>query len=137
MSLYHHVGDHAGLLRALSDRVYAQALEGVGEIADHRAEIRGLLTRYYNAVGRHPQLTLAIFAMPEAFAGVTRQITDCLARLLAGTTAEPILWRDILVDHAHGSGLALASARCKQMQTHSLQKQYQLALDRLLDHLAE
>ena len=31
MSLYHHVGDHAGLLRALSDRVYAQALEDAGD----------------------------------------------------------------------------------------------------------
>lgn len=137
MSLYHHVGDHTGLLQALSDRVYAEVLEGVGESADHRAEIRGLLTRYYQAVGRHPQLTLAIFAAPAAFAGVTRQVTNRLATLLAGITAEPILWRDILVDHAHGSGLALASARVEQMQTQTLQGQYQLALDRLLDHLAE
>jgi AcrR family transcriptional regulator len=138
MSLYHHVGDHAGLLRALSDRVYAEVLEGVRESsADHRAEIRGLLTRYYHAVGRHPQLTLAIFATPEAFAGVAHQITNRLATLLAGITAEPILWRDILVDHAHGSGLALVSARGEQMQTQTLQEQYQRALDRLLDHLAE
>jgi len=135
MSLYHHVGDHAGLLRALSDRVYAQALEAVGESPDPRAEIRELLIRYYHAVGRHPQLTLAIFATPEAFAGVSRQITNRLSTLLAGITAEPSLWRDILVDHAHGSGLALASARDEQMQM--LQEQYQRALDRLLDHLSE
>lgn len=133
MSLYHHVGDHAGLLRALSDRVYAQALEGVGEPAAPREEIQSLLTRYYRAVGRHPQLTLAIFATPEAFAGVTRQITDRLATLLAGVTAEPLLWRDILVDHTHGSGLALASAQGEQMRTQTLLKQYQLALDRLVD----
>lgn len=137
MSLYHHVGDHAGLLRALADRVYAQALEGVGRSADRRAEIRGLLTRYYRAMGRHPQLTLAIFSTPKAFAGVTRQITDRLTTLLAGITAEPFLWRDILVDHAHGCGLALASARGEQMQAQTLPEQYQLALDRLLDHLAE
>lgn len=137
MSLYHHVGDHAGLLRSLSDRVYAEVLEEVREsAADPRAEIRGLLTRYHHAVGRHPQLTLAIFATPEAFAGVTRQISDRLAVLLAGATAEPILWRDILVDHAHGSGLALAAARGEQTQAQALQEQYQLALDRLLDHLA-
>jgi AcrR family transcriptional regulator len=136
MSLYHHVGDHAGLLRALADRVYAEALEGVGESADHRVEIRGLLIRYYHAVGRHPQLTLAIFATPEAFAGVTRQITDRLATLLAEITAEPLLWRDILVDHAHGCGLALASARGEQAQTLTLPEQYQMALDRLLHHLA-
>lgn len=135
MSLYHHVGDHAGLLRALSDRVYAQALEGVGEAADHREEIRGLLVRYYHAVARHPQLTLAIFATPEAFEGVTRQITERLTSLMTGTTAEPILWRDILIDHVHGSGMAVASARGDKTKTLRLQEQYELALDCLLNHL--
>lgn len=137
MSLYHHVGDHAGLLRALSDRVYAEALEGTGESTDHRAEIRGLLIRYYRAVGHHPQLTLAIFTTPAAFAGVTLQITDRLAALLAEVTVEPMLWRDILVDHAHGSGLALAATRGDPMQAQTLQQQYQLALDRLMDQLTE
>lgn len=136
MSLYHHVGDHAGLLRALSDRVYAKALEGVGEAADHRSEIRGLLMRYYHAVARHPQLTLAIFATPESFEGVTRQITDRLTALMTGTTAEPILWRDILIDHVHGSGMAAASARGDKAKTQRLQEQYELALDCLLKHLA-
>ncbi|WP_237711433.1 TetR/AcrR family transcriptional regulator [Paracidovorax oryzae] len=135
MSLYHHVGDHAGLLRALSDRVYAEVMEAVDELPDRRAEIQELLFRYYRAVGRHPQLTLAIFTTPEAFAGVTRQITDRLTTLLAGLTVEPIVWRDILVDHAHGSGLALASVRREQAE--ALQTQYRQALDRLLDHLAE
>lgn len=138
MSIYHHVDDQAGLLRALSDRVYAEALDGAGGQADHRAEIRALLTCYHYAVGRHPQLTLAIFATPEAFAGVTRQITDRLTTLLAEITAEPILWRDILIDHAHGSGLALAlaSARDEQMPAQTAQEQYQKALDRLLDRFA-
>lgn len=136
MSLYNHVGDQAGLLRALSDRVYVEALEGVDVQADHRAEIRGLLTRYHQAVGRHPQLTLALFAMPDALAGVTRQITDRLTTVLAGITAEPILWRDVLVDHAHGSGLALASVRGAKMQSQILEEQYGQALDRLLDSLS-
>lgn len=136
MSLYHHVGDHAGLLRALSDRVYAQALEGVGEAPDRRAEIRGLLMRYYRAVARHPQLTMAIFATPEAFEGVTRQITECLTALMTGTTAEPILWRDILIDHVHGSGMAVASARGDEAKTRHLQEQYESALDCLLNQLA-
>lgn len=135
MSLYHHVGDHAGLLRALSDRVYAQALEGVDEAADHREEIRGLLVRYYHAVARHPQLTLAIFATPEAFEGVSRQITERLTALMAGTAAEPILWRDILIDHLHGSGMAVASARGDKAKMRRLQEQYELALDCLLNHL--
>jgi AcrR family transcriptional regulator len=135
MSLYRHVGDQIGLLRALSDRVYAEVLEGPAGLTDHRAEIQALLTRYYHAVGRHPQLTLAIFATPEAFAGVTRQITDRLTALLTEITAEPILWRDILVDHAHGSGLALASTRGDHIQAQAMLEQYQQALDRLLDCL--
>ncbi len=142
MSLYHHVGDHAGLLRALSDRVYAQALEdagdagGAGDAADHRAEIRGLLVRYYQAVARYPQLTLAIFATPESFEGVTRQITDRLTAFMTETVAAPILWRDILIDHVHGSGLAAASARGDVAKTQRLQEQYELALDSLLNQLA-
>jgi AcrR family transcriptional regulator len=136
MSLYHHVGDQVGLLRALSDRVYTEVLEGPCGAMDHRGEILALLTRYHEAVGRHPQLTLAIFATPEAFAGATRQISDRLTSLLAEITAEPILWRDILVDHAHGSGLALASARGDRVQVQALLAQYQQALGRLLDRLA-
>lgn len=137
MSLYHHVQDRAGLLRALSDRIYAEVLEGAGRLADPRAEILSILTRYHDAVGRHPQLTLAIFAVPEAFAGVSRQITDRLTALLTEITAEPILWRDILVDHAHGSGLALASAQGDHRQAQTMREQYRQALDRLLDHLAD
>lgn len=135
MSLYHHVENHAGLLRALSDRVYAEVLEGAPGLAAPRAELQAILTRYHGAVGRHPQLTLAIFATPEAFAGVTRQITDRLGLLLAQITAEPELWRDVLVDHAHGSGLALASAHGDPKRTQALQADYRLALDRLLDRL--
>ncbi|UTY59717.1 TetR/AcrR family transcriptional regulator [Massilia sp. erpn] len=130
MSLYHHVQDRAGLLRALSDRVYGGVLEGVDKQADQRAEIQAILIRYHNAVGCHPHLTLAIFATPEAFAGVTRQITDRLTGLLANLTNEPHLWRDILIDHAHGSGLPLVAAKAQSMQEH-----YRLALNRLLDHL--
>jgi AcrR family transcriptional regulator len=125
MSLYHHVGDHEGLLRLLSDRIYAEVLEGLEPQADARADVRALLARYHRTVGQHPQLTLAIFATPNAFAGVTRQITERLTSLLAGITAEPTLWRDILIDHAHGSGLASDDPA-----------QYEKALDHLLARLA-
>lgn len=135
MSLYHHVGDQSGLLRALSDRVYAEVLEGPPGLPDRRADIQALLLRYHQAVGRHPQLTLAIFATPEAFAGVTHQITECLTALLSEITAEPLLWRDILVDHAHGSGLALVSTRGDRQQVQVMLEQYRKALDRLLDHM--
>jgi hypothetical protein len=45
--------------------------------------------------------------------------------LLAALTDAPLAWRDILVDHAHGSGLARAA-----------QAPYRQALDRLLDRLS-
>lgn len=134
MSLYRHVGDRAGLLQALSDKVYARVLEEAGEAGDPRAAIRALLASYHLAVGHHPQLTLAIFATPEAFAGVTRRITDRLSDLLAAVTAETPAWRDILVDHAHGSGLALAMHR-GEPERAVMQRRYEEALDRLLDRL--
>ncbi|WP_200843811.1 TetR/AcrR family transcriptional regulator [Pantoea sp. 18069] len=133
MSLYRHVGDQAGLLRALADQVYVQALDEPVGLAGERAQIRALLTRYHQAVGRYPQLTLAIFATPQAFAGVTRQITARLTALLARITDSPLLWRDILVDHAHGSGLALAAGQAQPAQIEDMALQYQQALDRLLD----
>jgi AcrR family transcriptional regulator len=135
MSLYRHVVDHKGLLLALSDQVYGEVLRAAAGLADHGAEIRALLTHYHAAVGRHPQLTLAIFAEPEAFAGVTRQITDRLTLLLATMTPEHMLWRDILVDHAHGSGLALAAAHGDPKRVESMQAAYQQALDSLLARL--
>lgn len=135
MSLYHHVEDRTGLLRALSDRVYADVLDGMVAPADHRSEIEMILTRYHLAVGRHPQLTLAIFATPEAFAGVTLKITHRLIALLAGFTAEPRLWSDILVDHAHGSGLTLAAAYADRKRAQNLHEHYRQALGLLLDRV--
>lgn len=136
MSLYHHVQDHAALLRALSDRIYGEVMDGQEEGAAPLEVIRGLLCRYHDAVGRHPQLTLAIFSEPAAFAGVSRQITDYLMAQLAAITSEPVLWRDILVDHAHGSGLALASARGRPGEAPMLSERYRQALDRLLARLS-
>jgi AcrR family transcriptional regulator len=136
MSLYRHVGDQAGLLRALADQVYAQVLDEPQQLADERAQIRVLLTRYHQAVGRFPQLTLAIFATPQAFAGVTREITEHLTALLQRLTDQPLLWRDILIDHAHGSGLALVAGQAQPAQIAHLQLQYQQALDRLLDGMS-
>jgi hypothetical protein len=86
------------------------------------------LTRYYDAVVTHPQLTLAIFAEPAAFAGASREITDRLTELLAALTPAHLLWRDILVDHAHGSGLALIAARGDTARVEA----YRQALDCLL-----
>jgi AcrR family transcriptional regulator len=133
MSLYHHVGDQTGLLRALSDQVYGDVLNVPPGSENVRDALLALMIRYHEAVGRHPQLTLAIFATPEAFAGVTRQITDRLTALLSEITTEPILWRNILVDHAHGSGLSLVSARTDPAGAQAIVDEYRQALTRLLE----
>lgn len=136
MSLYHHVGDRGKLLQALSDHVYGLVLGDAAAPAGAPAEIRALLTRYHAAVGRHPQLTLAIFAEPAAFAGITRAITGRLTLLLSTLTPEHLLWRDILVDHAHGSGLALCAARGDGQQQAAMREQYVQALDCILARIA-
>ncbi len=137
MSLYHHVGDHAALLRAVSDRVYASVLEP-GEVpGDPLAGIRAILLRYHGMVTAYPQLTLAIFAEPAAFAGTTRAITDRLLSLLEKLSLEPLLWLDILVDHAHGNALAFQSVRGDQALAGSMRERYRQALDRLLEALRE
>lgn len=144
MSLYRHVGTHEALLRALSDQVYAEVLEPelepkldpkLDSTSDPRPAISALLTRYHAAIGKHPQLTLAIFSAPQAFEGVTREITDRLTALVAALTDEPELWRDLLIDHAHGSGLALVAARGEPQLARVMVRQYQHALNRLLQRL--
>lgn len=129
--------DRAGLLLALAERVYGDVLDAIAVPADPRAEIRTLLTRYHDAVSRHPQLTLEIFAEPNAFAGVVRLITDRLTSLLAAITERPLLWRNVLIDHAHGSGLALISARDNQARAFLLREQYGHALECLLARLGD
>ena len=137
MSLYRHVVDRAGLLLALAERVYGEVLGASAVPTNPGVEIEALLTRYHDAVGRHPQLTLKIFAEPEAFAGVVRLITDRLTCLLATITAKHRLWRDVLIDHAHGSGLALISARDNPERAKQLREQYRQALRCLLAQLAD
>lgn len=137
MSLYHHVGDHAALLRAVSDRVYASVLEP-GEVQDDPlAGIRAILLRYHGLVTAYPQLTLAIVAEPAAFAGTTRAITDRLVSLLEKLSLEPLLWLETLVDHAHGNALAFQAARGDPALAGKMRERYRQALDRLLASLPE
>lgn len=132
MSLYNHVEDRAALLRALADRVYGEVLADKDTSQDNLLEVRHVLLRYYDAVARHPQLTLAIFSEPRAFAGVTKEITAHLTALLSTVTPNPEIWRDILIDHAHGSGLARISSAGNKKAAAGLQAQYEQALDCLL-----
>ncbi len=137
MSLYHHVEDRAGLLRALANHVYAGVEKRVSRKAAPVDQLSTLLTRYHAAVCRHPQLTLAIFAEPGAFAGVTQELSARLLELLEKITPEPVLWRDILVDHAHGSALAFVSvpADAARGKKAAFQTQYQRAMHQLLAQL--
>lgn len=136
MSLYHHVSDYTGLLRAISDRVYAAVLHGDAAGETPAARIRTLLVRYHGAVRDYPQLTLAIFAQPAAFAGTTRDITEQLIALLGMLTKDAELWLDILVDHAHGNALAFRAIGEDPQLAASMQARYLLALDSLLASLA-
>lgn len=132
MSLYHHVADHAALLRALADKVYGGVREESACGADPVCAIRQLLQRYYAVVTQHPQLTLAIFSEPQAFAGVNQEITDQLTSWLAALTSDAAPWRDILIDHAHGCGLAWVAVAADPAQAALLQARYLQALDCLL-----
>lgn len=134
MSLYRHVGSHSELLRVLSDLVYATVLEYKEPNIDPATEIRGILIRYHRTICSHPQLTLAIFTAPEAMDGVTRRITDRLNLLLTGLAVEPEVWRDILIDHAHGSGLACALAGEGPIRVLA-NSQYLRAMDQMLEKL--
>ena len=134
MSLYRHVGGRGELLCALSEMVYAEVLECSQTDEHPEAQVRALLIGYHQAICRHPQLTLAIFTIPEALAGVTRQITDRLTMLLTVLSVEPMLWRDLLIDHAHGNGLASAFATEGPMRDLAM-SQYGNALDRILENL--
>ena len=136
MSLYHHVEDRAGLLRLLADKVYGGVPIDADSPADPVEAARELLTSYHDAVGRHPRLTLAMFAEPAALAGAAQRITERLQALLGPLSPEPVLWRDILVDHAHGSGLALGAFHAHPQQAAALREQYRRALDALLAGLA-
>lgn len=137
MSLYHHIGDRAGLLRALSDRVYGGVLERAQNLQDARGGVRALLVHYYEAVVRHPHLALAIFGEPQAFAGASVLITERLTTLLAAVTRQPALWRDILIDHVHGSALALVSSLDDPHRVDALGERYRQALDCLLGHVMD
>lgn len=136
MSLYHHVSDRNTLLRAMADQVYAPVMASGATDESPRLSVKRLLTDYHAVVGRHAALVLALVATPQAVAGAARQMTAQLERHLACLTREPELWRDILVDHAHGSGLALAGVTCSAEHRQLVCDSYARALEHLLDALA-
>lgn len=104
MAVQHHIGTRDALIHALADRCYA---------AIDAPTLHGLLAAYADAIRRHPNLTLALFRIAGPLPQQAQRITDALhAALLAHglTTAQATLWRDILVDWAHGMALAQSPA---------------------------
>ncbi len=141
MTLYHHFGDQDGLIRALSERVYARVT--APRVGSVQARLMGLLQSYQSRVVQHPGLTLAIFRRPSAFPDQARRITDDLTALLGELGLPPTrlhLWISILVDFTHGAALATAMngrSEAEDRQDKDIRDQeYTLALTELLDALA-
>lgn len=131
MALYHHVADRSALLREISDWVYSGVLKDCDrDPKKARERIESLLIAYHEAVLRHPNLTLAIFADPQAFSSeaerITQAIRDCLAasKLEASARAS---WLSCFVDFTHGSSIAIAMA-C-HAQTHDAEFLKKACLD--------
>lgn len=114
MALYHHFADRSALVREMSDSIYAGVVKDFESCKGKaRRRMEQLLTRYYQAVVRYPNLTVLIFATPDEFSIEVQQINHHLADLLGEadlTAAKAKLWLEILVDFTHGSAMATATA---------------------------
>lgn len=99
MAVQHHIGSRDALIHALADHAYA---------AIDAPTLPDLLTAYTAAIRRHPNLTLALFRIPGPLPQAAQRITDALETLLRQTLPpdRARLWRDILIDWAHGMALA-------------------------------
>jgi AcrR family transcriptional regulator len=134
MAVRHHVGDSAGLLRALVARVFAGLDAGPGD--DPRSRLRARLLSYVARAARHPRLMRLTLADPALIGPDLTRLGDALAQdctALTGAAGPGTLLRDILVDHAHGTILALCHAG---PDTATLHARYATALDWLLDAAA-
>ena len=107
MAIQHHIGTRDALIRALADHLYAPVL--APDTGPARSRLRALLTAYAATTRAHAHLTLALFRIPGPLPPQAHRITDMLESLLreSGLSAPAArLWRDILIDWAHGIALA-------------------------------
>ncbi len=107
MAIQHHIGSRDALIRALADHVHAPVIAPDAGPPHHR--LRGLVTAFAATTRAHPHLTLALFRIAGPLPPQAQRITDALETLLgeAGLAAPAArLWRDILIDWAHGMALA-------------------------------
>jgi len=101
MAIQHHIGSRDALIHALADRTYA---------AIDAPTLPALLIAYTATIRRHPNLTLALFRISGPLPQEAQRITNRLDALLRQTLpdAKAKLWRNILIDWAHGMALAQA-----------------------------
>lgn len=113
MALYGHFSDKEGLVRGISDVIYARVLSAFRKKNGKPRELlESLLVHYYEAVVKLPQLTLLIFATPTEFSSEVQLFNNHLSALLSKsklTLPQRRLWIEILVDLTHGSALATAT----------------------------
>jgi len=141
MALYNHFEDRVSLLRAISDYVYREVSQKFEQSTGNpRKRTELLLVNYYEAVLKHPNLSLSIFETPDAFSIEAARITNYLEALLkdAGFSfAKRKLWLEILVDFTHGSSIATAAHQVKKKADRayiqSQSQKYERALIELLN----
>lgn len=140
MAIYHYFPSRTALMKELSDAVYGQVVKNFESAqGEARVKIKHLLTSYYQMGLRHPNLTLTVFATPEAFSAEAKRITDLLAELLKATALSPKrrqMWLDILIDFTHGSSIATAMVGRSNVSLAKKQSmRYLQQLDELLDQI--
>jgi AcrR family transcriptional regulator len=107
MAVQHHIATRDALIRALADHAYANI--AAPDDGPPQTRLRALITAYATQVRAHPQLTLALFRTQGTLPPQAQRITDALEALLLDTglsAGNARLWRDILIDWAHGAALA-------------------------------
>ena len=141
MALYNHFLNRSALVRELSDRVYSQVSKDSDKKAGGaRQKLETLLTSYHKAVLKHPNLTLSIFADPDALSLEAERITQKIVELLGEakiSASESRIWLNILVDFTHGSSVATAICCLNSGKRAELTREqsadYQKGLRKLLD----
>ncbi|NKX43513.1 TetR/AcrR family transcriptional regulator [Roseicyclus persicicus] len=134
MAVRHHVGDSAALLRAMTGRVFAGIAPSPD--GDPRGRLRATLLSYVARAARHPRLMQLTLADPALVGPDLSRLGEALAQDCAALTGDPAAGghlRDILVDQAHGTILALCHAG---QDAAALQARYAATLDWLLDTAA-
>lgn len=138
MALYNYFPNRTSLLRSVADFT----CRGIApkESKAHippQTVIKQILTSYYQEILRHPNLSLSIFATPEAFSQEAHNITEKLKRCLKESKLTPARrerWLDILVDFTHGSSIATAVGLASGQLKHGSKQfeTYKRELDELL-----